>query len=121
MTILRSPSGAVIHASGGLADRLRKQGWIVSDDTQAPGLRLVTAADLEAVQATVATFTPGLAPRVDALEEAVPQVAAEVGDLALTIAAPAAKADVLEAQVASILAAIQAFPPLQRLMPPTKS
>lgn len=110
MATLQHPtSGAVIHASGGLEARLLAQGWTATDQPPSPGLRLVTAAELDAVQATLAQFTPGLETRVDDLDaamaasqqdradihaaltplaEQLPEVAAEVDDLSATIAAP---------------------------------
>jgi hypothetical protein len=79
MATLRSPSGSIIQATGRLEQRLLDQGWKATDQPAAPGLALVTAADLNplandvdqlsrTVEAPTTQQAPRPTPRTDALE-----------------------------------------------------
>lgn len=127
MTTLRSPSGSVIQASGRLEARLVAQGWEPTDLPASPGLRLVTAAELEAataqvaqMQSAVAAFTPGLAPRVDALEAGLSASQEDRAEIHAILAPVQAEVDDLTATVQATTT--QSAPKFSRSPnPPTSS
>jgi hypothetical protein len=105
MSTLRSPSGSIIQATGRLEARLLAEGWTVSDQPAAPGVRIITASELDAVQDSLdAAVTASQADRTD-LRDIVEPMATEVDQLTATVEAtsnaaapkPTPRTDALEA------------------------
>jgi hypothetical protein len=106
MTALRNPdTGSVIQATGRLETRLIEQGWYPTNDPPSPGLRLLTAADLDAAVATSEADRTDLRSILEPLAAELPQVASEVDELTATVEAtttaqapkPTPRTDALEA------------------------
>jgi hypothetical protein len=124
MATLRSPTGSIIQASGRLEARLLAEGWTVSDQPAAPGVRIVTATELDAIQDSLdAAVVASQADRTD-LRDIVEPMATEVDQLTATVEAtsnaaapkPTPRTDALEAwgieatqQIAAIQSTVSAI------------
>jgi hypothetical protein len=125
VTVLRNPdTGSIIQATGRLEQRLIDQGWTVTDQPPSPGLRIVTAAELDQLTSTVqGAIGASQADRTDLrdivepMAVQLPVVAAEVDQLAATFEAttsalapkPTPRTDALEAWRVEAEAALDAI------------
>lgn len=101
MTLLVNPDGFTIDATGRLETLLLARGYTPTDQPPAPGVRLVTAAELDAVAARI--DSPGLAPRIDNLEGEVEEVIATVSaETGATAPKPTPRTDAIETKLAAL-------------------
>lgn len=131
MTLLVNPDGYTIDATGRLETLLLARGYTATDQPPAPGVRLVTAAELVQLAATLETARAAsqddradLRQMVEPMALQLPEVAAEVDQLTATIEAtttaaapkPTPRTDALEAwravaepAITDILATVEAI------------